>query len=209
MKLPETRKHKVGSRVLRVVVLLLLTWLPLPVISQSEMLEVELAFVRGRSFINSPEKEPYEVKAGQHLLPSSTSLITFVDGQCFLKVGESEIRLKQETILALSGKHKYELRQGLAGFKTGSDTIMLTTAHLAAEFADAVVVVKANPVMTRLCVVKGVVTVIQGRQSATVPAGQEIAAAPQRLSKLYRHSDELRFTWYWVDPSKEPALQKD
>lgn len=190
-------------------VVLLLHFMSLPAFSQSEMLEVEFAFVRGRAFINSSDKEPYELRAGQHRLPPSTSLITLFDGQCFLNAGENEIRLKQETILALPDRQKYELRQGLAGFKTGSDTIMLTTAHLAAEFADAVVVVKANPILTRLCVVKGVVTVIQGRQSATVPAGQEIAAAPQRLSKLYRHSDELRFTWYWVDPAREPALQKD
>lgn len=191
------------------VVLLLAIFLPLQAFSQSNSPGVQLAFVDGRVFINSPDKEPYEATAGQHLLPFSTSLITFVDGQCFFNAGETEVRLKQETILALTDRPGYELRQGLAGFKTGSDTVTLTTAHLTAQFANAVLVVKTNPVMTRLCVVKGSALVRQGRQSATVAAGHEIAAAPQRLSQEYRHSDELRFTWYWVDPVREPALQKD
>ncbi|PKL46364.1 MAG: hypothetical protein CVV42_16750 [Candidatus Riflebacteria bacterium HGW-Riflebacteria-2] len=191
-----------------------LAWLfallvPLPVLSQTEMPALAMDFVRGRVFFNSPDNEPYEARVGQHLISSSTSLITLVDGQCFFTAGEGETRLKQETILALTGRQQYELRQGLAGFKTASAAMLLTTAHCAAEFSNAIVVVKANPVLTRLCVVKGSVLVKQGRQSATVPAGHEIAAAPQRLSKIYRHSDELRFTWYWVDAAKEPALQKD
>ena len=191
------------------MLVLLVTLFTSSVSAQPEMLELTMSFARGRAFINSPEKEPYEARAGQHLLPGMTSLVTLADGQCFFTAGDSETRLKQETILALTGNRQYELRQGLVGFKTASDTIKLTTAHCAAEFSNAIVVVKSNPVLTRLCVVKGSVLVIQGRQSAIVPAGQEIAAAPQRLSKVYRHSDELRFTWYWVEPDKEPALQND
>jgi len=177
--------------------------------AQENQVAAELSFVRGRIFINSPGKEPYEARAGLHLLPLPTSLITMLDGQCFFKIDGAELRMKQETILALTGRPHYELRQGMAGFKTATGTVRLTTAHLAAEFANAVVVVKTNPVLTRLCVVKGTVLVTQGRQSATVSAGSEIAAAPQRLSRIYRQSDELRFTWYWVEPEKEPALRND
>lgn len=178
------------------------------IFAQIEDIEFDMSFVRGRVFIKSPDKEPFESHLGQYQVPSSTSIISLADGQCFMREGDSELRTKQETILTFLDEKKYELRQGLAGFKIGSATIRLTTAHLSLEISDAVVVIKTNPVLTRVCVVKGRAVVTQGKSTTTVPAGQEIAAAPQRLSSVYKQSDELRFTWYWVSADKEPALQQ-
>lgn len=190
------------------LLIFLLLLLPLnQAVCATEMLELNLGFACGRLFFNSPDEEPFAAKTGQYRVPDLTSIITLDDGQCFIKFGNFEVRLKQETILAITDRHSLELRRGLAGFKADSELLKLKTAHLALEFSNALVVVKANPVMTRVCVVKGSAVVTQGRQLLNLKAGQEIAAAPQRLSKTYQQSDELRFTWYWVEPEKEPALQ--
>ena len=175
--------------------------------AQAENIEFDMRFVRGRVFIKSPDKEPFESHLGQYQVPSSTSIISLADGQCFIQEGDSELRTKQETVLTLLDEQKYELRQGLAGCRIGSATIRLTTAHLSLELSDAIVVIKTNPVLTRVCVVKGRAAATQGKSTIVVPAGHEIAAAPQRLSSVYKQSDELRFTWYWVSAEKEPALQ--
>ncbi|MBU1107909.1 MAG: hypothetical protein KKB51_14645 [Candidatus Riflebacteria bacterium] len=177
--------------------------------AQTAVVDFDMTFVRGRVFRKSPDTEPFDSKPGQYRVPFSTSIITFVDGQCFMQVSGSELRLKQETILSLSALHSFELRQGLAGFKAGSEKLLLNTAHLKVELVDAIVVVKTNPALTRVCVVKGQVTVAQGKSIAVVKAGEEIAAAPQRFSQVYKQSDELRFTWYWVSADKEPALQAE
>lgn len=177
------------------------------IFAQIDNIEFDMSFVRGRVFIKSPDKEPFESHPGQYQVPSSTSIISLADGQCFMQEGDSELRTKQETILTLLDEKKYELRQGLAGCRIGSATIRLTTAHLGLELSDAIIVIKTNPVLTRVCVVKGHAVVTQGKSTTVVPAGYEIAAAPQRLSSVYKQSDELRFTWYWVSAEKEPALQ--
>lgn len=195
-----------GNFRLSALVVFLLASISITLASETAI-DFDMTFVRGRVFRKSPDSEPFDSKPGQYRVAGSTSIITLVDGQCFMLVNESELRLKQETILSLSSTHSYELRQGLAGFKTGSETVLLNTPHLKVALADAIVVVKTNPVLTRVCVIKGQVSVAQGKSTVVVKAGQEIAAAPQRLSRLYQHSDELRFTWYWVSADKEPALQ--
>lgn len=186
---------------------LMVLFLNLPVCASD--MTVNLNFVRGRVFFNSANREPYEAREGEHRLATATSLVSLGDGEVFLTSHLVETRLKQETILAIVDDEHYELRQGLAGFKVASAPFFISTAHLVVKCHDAVIVIKSNPAMTRVCVVKGRISVIQGRQMTDVSAGQEIAAAPQRLSKTYKQSDELRFTWYWVEPSREPALLID
>ncbi|HAE39335.1 MAG TPA: hypothetical protein DCG57_11950 [Candidatus Riflebacteria bacterium] len=191
----------------RFLLIVLLTTALAPVQALAADIELDMSFMRGRVFIKSPDKEPFEAHAGQYRLPLLTSVVSLADGQCFMQLPVAELRTKQETILAILGDKQFELRQGLAGFRIGSDTVKISTAHLGLEVADALIVIKANPVLTRLCVIKGKAVVEQGKSKTTVLAGQEIAAAPQRLSQVYKQSDELRFTWYWVSADKEPALQ--
>jgi len=198
---------KVAASIKLLVLLLFLLTTTATMALSSTNIHFDLVFACGRIFRKSPDNEPFNSDPGQYLVPCQTSIITLADGQCFLQINEAELRLKQETILSLIATHSFELRQGLAGFKAGSEKLMLNTAHLKVEFADAIVVIKTNSALTRVCVVKGKVAVMQGKLITDLIAGQEIAAAPQRLSKAYKQSDELRFSWYWVSADKEPAFQ--
>lgn len=76
------------------------------------------------------------------------------------------------------------------------------------RMSPGVMVIKSNSVMTRVCMIKGNAVLRLASAAETIlPEGHEIAASTGRLSKPYKMSDELRYTWYWVEPEKEPALQ--
>lgn len=197
----------VMSRKLLAILLLILSG----TVAYAESLapEFEVTMVRGRVFRKEADDQPFALEPGGYKISSATSLLTFVDGQCYLQMGKNlELRMKEEAILALSDHNDLMVRKGLVGFRSVAAPIQIKTLHLNVEFADGLLVIKSNSILTRVCLIKGTARVRQGNAAAVeLKEGQEIAAAPGKLSQPYERSDELRFTWYWVTPDKEPALQ--
>lgn len=166
--------------------------------------------VRGKVFQKIDSAQLFQLQTGKYALPTGTVVLTYFDGQCFLEKAKNfELRLKEDSSMCFISSSSFELRKGTMGIKNASYPIAINTPHLNIEFDDAMVVIKVNPVLTRVCVIRGKAEVWQGksRDKISVSVNQEIAAAPGRVSKPYPRSDELRFTWYWVEPAKEPGLQ--
>lgn len=177
--------------------------------AQSLAADFEVTMVRGRVFRKETDDQPFSLEPGIYQIGSATSLLTFVDGQCYLQLGKKlELRMKEEAIVAFSDHGDLMVRKGLVGFRSDATPAQIKTLHLNVELEDGLLVIKSNSILTRVCLIKGRARVRQGNAPAVeLKEGQEIAAAPGRLSQPYDRSDELRFTWYWVTPDKEPALQ--
>lgn len=171
--------------------------------------EVSIEYLAGRVFLKPADSDPFGITAGKYRLASGTSILTFVDGQL---IGETldkvDVRMKEETIVAFLDTADFEVRKGVAGFKNQQDSIQINTPHVMVKRSEGIIVIKSNSVLTRICIIKGSALLRLASESETLlPEGHEIAAAAGRLSKPYKMSDELRYTWYWVEADKEPALQ--
>ncbi|NCB37160.1 MAG: hypothetical protein EOM80_00190 [Erysipelotrichia bacterium] len=178
--------------------------------SEVSGLSLTASLVKGRVYYKTAKTNIYQISRGQIVADYGDSLLTFTDGQCFFYLEDStEFRLKEESIFAFVSSDTFELRKGTFGIKLASHPVLLRTPHLFVELDNALAVIKVNPVLTRLCIVRGSASVyhIHDKTRVTVPENTEIAAAPGRLSKIYPRTDELRFAWYWVAPDKEPSLQ--
>jgi len=171
--------------------------------------EVTIKFLGGRVFIKPAASDPFSITEGKYQLASGTSILTFLDGQF---IGETEekvdIRMKEETIVSFSSVDEFDVRKGVAGFKNNSGSRQINTPHVTVSLQTGVLVIKSNSVLTRICLIKGNAFLKRGNNELMVlPEGQEIAASLGKISRPYKMSDELRYTWYWVEPEKEPALQ--
>lgn len=193
-----------------IVLIVLLVLLTAVAFAENNQLNLVSTLVRGKVYHKSDIAPVYQLTVGQNVIPSGTVILSYLDGQCFFQRDKTlDLRLKEDSNLAFVASSSFELRKGIMGVKIASYPVLVTTPHLKIELADALVVIKVNPVLTRVCVIRGKAVVWQGksRDKIVVSVNNEIAAAPGRLSKLYPRSDELRFTWYWVEPEKEPGLQ--
>lgn len=165
--------------------------------------------VIGRVFIKKTDQEPFSVCPGNVQIASETSIITFLDGQCyFVPLEKVEFRMREESILAVYPTGGYEIRKGTIGCSSDQITVPIDTPHIRFKLHHGVVVVKTNSVLTRVALIKGKMEIEHQRSAAVeLSPGHEIAAGLGTLSSAYKISDDLRFAWYWVDPSKEPSLQ--
>ncbi|GAB4282162.1 MAG: hypothetical protein Kow0029_27630 [Candidatus Rifleibacteriota bacterium] len=167
-------------------------------------------FVRGRVCWKTSAGSPFELKPGALIESSDLTIFTYFDGQCFLKYNQTgEIRLKEDAVLVVKYPEKVEIRKGTIGLRNIEGELKVETPHVKLHLSNGIIVVKTNPVLTRVCVIKGTVKLltIDESSSTIVRAGKEFAAAKNIYSKLYEFTDELRYTWYWVEAAKEPSLQ--
>ncbi len=173
--------------------------------------ELKAEFVRGRAYYKNEGGQPYTLKTGKIDLFNRLTIMTFYDGQCFLSSSANvEFRLKEDSLVFFQSSDTCEIRKGLVGIRSQSEKpVRINTPHLLMEAQNATLVVKCCPVLTRLCVLKGNVVLINPRfnQKTLIKAGQEIAAGSGMYSKLYDFNDDLRYAWYWVEPLREPSLR--
>ncbi len=169
-----------------------------------------LAFARA----NDPADFVTAFKLGSVTVDNGT-FITGDDGQCYIEKKEYlEFRLKQNTSVNLTNNpfafiDEVELKQGLMGIKTVSDTLLVKTPHTDVRVRNALVVIKVTEFMTRVCVIKGTAYLMLNTNIVSVEAGKEIAACKDHFSKQYKYLDDLRYIWYWVSPDKEPSLEEE
>ncbi len=165
--------------------------------------------VVGRVFVKKSNQEPFSVCPGNISVASETSILTFLDGQCYIVPTEkNEFRMKEEAILAINASNSFEIRKGMVGCSSQQQKVDITTPHLQIILHDGIIVVKSNSVLTRVALIKGKAEVRHLRSAPDdLPAGKEIAAGLGSISEKYAISDDLRFAWYWVNPAKEPSLQ--
>ncbi len=173
-------------------------------------INMEVGVLRGQVFHKTAGDHLYSLLPGNNLLATGAEVITSGDGLVFLKPDqETEFRLREDTALAVSGAASFELRKGIAGISAASSTVTLVTPHARMTLSACLAVVKVNPQLTRICVVRGKVLVSRGNslEEISLPSGFELAAATGRISQPYPYTEELRYTWYWTTPEKEPSLQ--
>ncbi|MFZ5950205.1 MAG: hypothetical protein ACOYXC_05850 [Candidatus Rifleibacteriota bacterium] len=173
--------------------------------------ELKADFCRGRVYYKQSGGQPFELNQGKIGLDKDISILTFVDGQCFISNGDAcEFRLKEDSLLFFQDPGHSEVRKGLVGIRAdGGSSIQIRTPHSFFQLEKGTVVIKVFSVMTRICVVQGAILLKNPDcdQQAEISAGQEIAAGNGMYSKRYQYTDELRYTWYWVEAIKEPGLK--
>lgn len=172
-------------------------------------INISTTMLRGKVFQRGLNSQPYLLNLGGISLASGAAILTSSDGQCFMQPGKDlELRLKEDTNMAFVSSSSLELRKGILGVRVATFSAAISTPHLEIILHPGLFVVKVNPVMTRICVIKGTAEVWRRRslERKVLIANQELAAATGTVSKVYPRTDELRFTWYWVEPEKEPGL---
>ncbi|MEW6712812.1 MAG: hypothetical protein AB1403_23545 [Candidatus Riflebacteria bacterium] len=177
----------------------------------SHAAELKADFCRGRVYYKQSVGQPFELNQGKIGLDRDISILTFVDGQCFISNGDAcEFRLKEDSLLFFQDTGHCEVRKGLVGIRApGGSSIQIRTPHSFFQLEKGTVVIKVFSVLTRICVVQGSILLKNPDcdQQAEISAGQEIAAGNGMYSRRYQYTDELRYTWYWVDAVKEPGLR--
>lgn len=187
--------------------LIIMLWLLLQPVMAQEII-VDVTHVSGRAYFNHDLHEPFEVNPGRHSKINYSRILTMNNGLVFMQLNpEVDLRMKENTVLSLDSHELLHLRKGVAGVSAKSK-IHISTPQAHISLIDATVVVKVNPVLSRICVIKGEAIVTQDRnsQSIELTAGQELAVAGNEISSVYLRTDELRYAWYWVDPDKEPSM---
>ena len=167
-------------------------------------------FVRGRVYFKAVSM--FELKPGEFDLEAEASILTFFDGQCFLKNNEnSQFRMKEDSMIRFLDADRLEIRKGTVGVKSLEKEVSVIFGNFELKVKGATVVVKATPVLTRVCVVNGRALIRRkgSNEETVILSGKEVAFATGKVSKMYPFTDELRYTWYWVDAVKEPALMPE
>lgn len=137
-------------------------------------------------------------------------ILTFSDGQAICEYDNKiNIRLKQDSGVETTQTDYFHITKGTVGVRTSaSSTVCLSTPKLEIKlYKNSIVVVKETPVITRVCLVKGKALIEKDNKMTLVNKGFEIAASNKYLSKTYKKTAELRFTWYWTTYDKEPCLR--
>lgn len=171
---------------------------------------LDIGFVKGKAFWKHPENSPFELNQGQLAFQPGMTVLTFFNGQCFFEVDdEIEVRMKEDSLVAIYQKNSLEVRKGLVGFRGSGKKLGISTPHASLLLETGTIVIKTNPVLTRITVVKGSVLLVDRNHAGRVriDAGKEVAVGGGKYSKFYAQTAELRYAWYWVEPSKEPSLQ--
>jgi hypothetical protein len=170
--------------------------------------EILVSMKVGRVFYKEADGQPLALQPGKCSVGSDSSILTFIDGQVFIEAArDTDLRMREESILGIHSADDFSLRKGLAGFRTKNRAIRVRTVHGDISMTDGMLVLKSNPVLTRFCLIKGKAVISYGKRQFELAEGFEIAASAEKISRPYKESDELRYAWYWVAPEKEPALQ--
>lgn len=173
-------------------------------------IKLDVPLLRGQVYQKAAGDHLFSISAGSIELKPGSTILTGVDGVVFLNIGpKTELRLREEAAVAVNSSASFEIRKGTAGIFAGFSPVEVTTPHLRITLKNTLVVIKVNPMITRVCALKGQVLVWQGRNTEKLMfnSGHEIAAAQGQISKVYPSTDDLRYTWYWNSPDKEPSLQ--
>jgi hypothetical protein len=177
----------------------------------AEEREILVTMTRGSSFAKLPGKSPYRLKQGKILFSPDLTFLTLGDGQVFFKTeDETEIRMKQDSIVVLHSGW-FEIRKGCVGVRRNKVfDKRIVSPHLEMNLNNGTLVFKISQVLTRVAAVKGQAYVINPRQTQRLlmVTNEEIAAGNGMFSRIYKQTDELRYTWYWVDAFKEPGLKQ-
>jgi hypothetical protein len=174
---------------------------------------INVEMVTGRAYWKTAQKSPYILKPGKLSYAAGLTILTIFDGQCFFSLGpEMEVRMKQDSLVVLRNNF-IEIRKGTVGIAYASQeqNLSVFSPHADFEIASGTVVIKSNPALSRISIIKGSAYVVNKRQKdkLLLTAGEELAAGSGMYSKIYKQTAELRYSWYWVDPSKEPSLQSE
>ncbi|MGM0598251.1 MAG: hypothetical protein ACQETH_00420 [Candidatus Rifleibacteriota bacterium] len=177
--------------------------------ARSDYSYLNVDFVKGNAFWKYQQTSPFEIKPGKIQLKKGLTLLTIFDGHCFVSDQEKEIRLKESSLLVFKEKEQVEIRKGIVGIKNDSGNLKITIPHAYLEMQKGIVVIKTNPILTRISVVKGEVFLFNKEHNSKVviAKGKEVAAGGGMFSKFYQQTNELRYSWYWVKPSMEPSLR--
>ena len=176
----------------------------------AEQIEIDISHVSGRAYFNHDSHEPFEINPGRYNKINHSRILTMQNGLLFMKLKpEIDLRMKEDTVLSLDSHELLHLRKGVAGV-SAQVGVMISTPHAHITFSDATVVIKVNPVLSRICVIKGsaIVTHDHNPESIELVDEQEVAVAGIEISSVYLRTDELRYAWYWVEPDKEPSMQR-
>ncbi|MFZ2955515.1 MAG: FecR domain-containing protein [Candidatus Ozemobacteraceae bacterium] len=140
---------------------------------------------------------------------SSATFRTGADGQMTLKAADGiEIRLKENTSLVISDGRTLHVERGLAGFRkpqTASSPadLVIDAPHMKIHFNGGLLVVKANPILTRSALLKGKAILSNSRgERRELGNRMEAAAGARELSEIYQATDQLYFAWYWDPPKR-------
>ena len=163
----------------------------------------------GQSYYSHDGSNVFSLKEASYGFFDRCKILTFLDGQVICDYDKKvNIRLKQDSAFESHQDKCFSVNKGTVGFWTKGIDISVSTPKVNVKVYDnSIVVVKETSVLTRICVVKGKALVVKGDKQIIVNQNQEIAASKNYLSKKYKRTAELRFTWYWTSPSKEPCFQ--
>ncbi len=134
------------------------------------------------------------------------------NGQLYvLKKDDCELRLKQNSIVSVSKNplaltDELEIKTGIVGLLVASDTLYIKTPYADMRLRNAKVTIRVTKHLVRLCVIEGTAIFIKNSNFIPVSAGNEIAASKDKLSKIYKSLDDLRYAWYWKKAEEEPSL---
>ena len=162
--------------------------------------------------LNNPDDfNPY-MKSGECEIKSG-DFKTGNNGQLFIqKNNDFELRLKQNSSVSISKNplaltDELEIKNGVVGLKVASDTLYIKTPYADVRLRNATVIIRVSEKLVRLCVLDGTAIFIKNANFVPVNKSNEIAASKDKLSKIYKYLDDLRFVWYWKSPSEEPSLK--
>jgi hypothetical protein len=173
----------------------------------NDFLNVDL--VKGNAFWKYQHTAPFEIRPGKIQFKKGLTILTLFDGHCFVSDSAKELRLKENSLLFFKGNDWVETRKGIVGIKNDSGNLKITTPHAYLELRNGTVVIKTTPILTRISVIKGEILLFnkEADNKVAISKGKEVAAGGGMFSKIYKQTNELRYGWYWVHPSREPSLQ--
>lgn len=139
---------------------------------------------------------------------------TYDNGQYYFKNSNIELRLKQNSSISVTNNplaltDEFIFNKGVIGLKVASDTVLVKTPYGEVRARNSTIVLKNSEDLIRICVIKGNVTIKKKTNFISLPAGKEIAISHNQVSKPYKYLDDLRYTWYWVEPAREPAFRDE
>lgn len=170
---------------------------------------VNIIYCTGNAYWAGDGRAPFLLSKSKFDFIARGNIMTSADGQVVCEYNKlCQFRLKEVSSVKTSLPDCFNVTKGIVGFKTNNEyKLSLITSHLEAKlYENSIVTVKVNPIITRICVVKGKAIVVKNNKIVLVNSGCEIAASKKQLSKLYKQTNELRYTWYWKDPSEEPSF---
>lgn len=169
---------------------------------------VEVLLCKGNAYWAGDARPPFLLCKSRFDFSARGKIMTSSDGQVVCNYNNlGQVRLKEDSNVKTSFPNCFNVTKGIVGFNTHAlSKLALITSHMEVKvYENSIIIVKVNPIITRICVVKGKALVVKNNKIILVNSGCEIAASKKQLSKIYKHTNELRYTWYWTEPDKEPS----